>query len=363
MNLLYKPDWDETKERYRAFWAHEYFGRCALAVSAPLDNPPDGPPLPPRPATPYARWTDLDYAAACNDDHMRRTFYGGEAFPVWTVGYPGHTAIPAFLGCPTELDFDTGWWNPIVKGEGLAEEVLKLRVDRTCAWWRFTLEALRRAVRESAGRCIPSIGAFGGCGDTLAALRGTDRLLYDTVDRPEEVVAAEVYLMDMWCEVFEEFYRIVHPASEGSTCWFGFWSPGKTYAAQNDFSYMISPAMFRDLFLPIIERQTRFLDHTVYHVDGIEAFAHVPALCELPRLQAIQILPGAGKPSALHYLNTLKTVQKAGKNLQIYLSPEEVQPALEQLSARGLFISTWCRTEGEARALLANAARWSVDRG
>ena len=188
MNLLYKPDWDETKERYRAFWAHEYFGRCALAVSAPLDNPPDGPPLPPRPATPYARWTDLDYAAACNDDHMRRTFYGGEAFPVWTVGYPGHTAIPAFLGCPTELDFDTGWWNPIVKGEGLAEEVLKLRVDRTCAWWRFTLEALRRAVRESAGRCIPSIGAFGGCGDTLAALRGTDRLLYDVVDRPDEVI-------------------------------------------------------------------------------------------------------------------------------------------------------------------------------
>jgi len=360
MHLACKPDWDETKERYRAFWAHEYFGRCALAVTAPLDNPPDDPPPPARPATPYRRWTDLDYAAACNAYHMRRTFYGGEAFPVWTVGYPGHTSIPTFLGCSLDLDFDTGWWHPVVTGEGLAD-VLKLRVDRNGDWWKFTLRALERAVRESAGRCIPSIGAFGGCGDTLAALRGTDRLLFDVVDRPEEVVAAEVYLMDMWCEVFDEFYRIVREASEGSVCWFGFWSPGRTYAAQNDFSYMISPRMFRDLFLPVIERQTRFLDHTVYHVDGIEAFAHVPALCELPRLQAIQILPGAGKPSPLRYLDTLRCVQKAGKNLQISLPPEEVEPALRELSARGLFISTWTATEADARRLIENAGRWSRD--
>ena len=96
---------------------------------------------------------------------------------------------------------------------------------------------------------------------------------------------------------------------------------------------------------------------------GMGNFAHVPALCELPRLEALQIAPGAGKPSALHYMDTLKTVQAAGKNLQISLAPEEIQPALEQLSARGLFISTWARTETEARELLKNAERWSVDRG
>jgi hypothetical protein len=357
VTLLYKPDWEETKERYRAFWAHEYFGRAAIAVTAPREGVPEEP-WPERPATPHARWTDLDYAAACNDYWMRRTFFGGEAFPVWTVGYPGHTAIPAFLGCPLDLDFDTGWWHPIVTGEGLTD-VLGLRVNREGEWWRFTLQALDRAVRESAGRCIPSIGAFGGCGDTLAALRGTDRLLYDVMDRPEEVIACERYLMDMWCEVYEDFYRIVREASGGSTCWFPFWAPGRFYAAQNDFSYMISPRMFRDLFLPAIERQTRYLDYAVYHVDGVEAFAHVPALCELPRLQAIQILPGAGKPSALHYPDALRAVQKAGKNLQMYLPPEEVRPALEQLSARGLFISTWTRTETEARQLLKDAERWS----
>jgi len=218
--MLYKPDWEETKERYRAWWNHDCIGRAAIAVTAPRDNVSEAPP-PAMPATPLERWTDLDYASAANEYGMSRTFYGGEAFPVWTVGDPGHTAIPAFLVCQIDLDWHTGWWHPIITGESL-EDVLKLRVDRNGKWWRFTLKALERAARESAGRCIPSIGAFGGCGDTLAALRGTDRLLLNVIDRPEEVIAAEQYVMAMWCDVFEGFYGIVREISEGSTCRFGF---------------------------------------------------------------------------------------------------------------------------------------------
>ena len=357
MTIEFKPDWDEAEERYKLWWAHEDIGRCAIAVTAPKDGAPEGPG-PRCPATAHERWTDLDYAAACNDYAMRRTFYGGEAFPTWSVGYPGHTAIPAFLGCPTDLDFATGWWNPIINGEDLAE-VLELRIDPDNPWWQFSLKALERAAKESAGRCIPSIGAFGGCGDTLAALRGSGRLLLDVVDLPDEVIAAEEYLMRMWFEVYDAFYNIVHEVSNGSTCWFQLWSPGKFYSAHNDFSYMIGPKMFRDIFLSTIDEQTRFLDHTVYHVDGECAFAHVEALCELPRLQALQIVPGTGKPSPLHHMETLKQVQRAGKSLHISIAPHEVELALRTLSSTGLFISTWSSTETEARQLLAHAKAWS----
>ena len=167
--------------------------------------------------------------------------------------------------------------------------------------------------------------------------------------------------MEVWFEVYDTFYEIVREAAGGSTCWFALWSPGKFYGSQNDFSYMISPAMFRDLFLATIERQTEFLDHSVYHVDGVGAFAHVDALCELPRLQALQILPGAGKPGPLHYMDVLKKVQSKGKNLHISIPAGEVERALKELSARGLFVSTNCDTEEEARQLLKDAERWSHD--
>ncbi len=362
MSLLYKPDWNEAKEHFLAWWEGEAFGRCGLAVTAPLANPPAVEP-PTFPTDPVQRWTDLDFISALNSYHHATTFYGGEAFPVWEAGYPGHAAIPAFLGCPTTLDMETGWWDPIFTDDDW--DVRSLLIDRDGYWWKWTLEMLHRAAQESAGRSLPSIGAFGGCGDTLAALRGTWDLLFDVKRVPDRVLQAELHLMEMWEEVYETFYQIVSRdaggSSLGSTCWFRLWSPGRFYSTHNDFSYMISPTMFGELFVPAIERQTRFLDHTVHHVDGISAFRHIPMLLELPRLQAYQILPGAGKPSPLHYLDTLRLVQAGRRNLHITIPPEEVEPALELLSARGLFIQTHCETEEQARHLLKQAEKWSHD--
>jgi len=359
MSLLYKDDWEEAKDRFRAWWAGEAIGRCALAVTAPRKDAPDVPE-PQRPPTPEETWTDLDYRSALSHYRNARTFFGGEAFPVWDYGYPGNKRLAVFLGCPVTLDFDTGWLDPILTGDEIDWQALTL--DETNPRWQFTLRWLKRGASEAKGKSIPAVGAFGGCGDTLAALRGTDRLLYDVSDRPDQVRAADQHLMDLWCRAYDRFHAITKDAAEGSTCWFGLWSPGKFYAAQNDFSYMISPKMFRDLFVPTLERQTRFLDHTVYHVDGIGAFAHVDALCELPRLTALQILPGAGKPSPLHYIDVLRKVQARGKNLHITIPASQVRDALENLSARGLFMQTFCRSEDEARALIRNAARWSRDR-
>lgn len=356
MPLLYKEDWDDAKARYNAWWAHEVVGRCAMAVRAPRKGyvPPPWPACPP---TPEQRWTDLDYISAFNEHVHADTFCGGEAFPIWNGGYPGHTTLAVYLGCPVTLDFDTGWVYPLLDGEDI--DVSALHVNEEHQYYRFAISLLEHGARKAKGKSIPAVGAFGGCGDTLAWLRGTEQLLFDVTERPEQVREAEMLLMRQWMDYYDRCYAITRDAAEGSTCWFDLWSPGKFYAAQNDFAYMISPRSFNELFLPAIEMQTTFLDHCVYHADGEGNFNHVDALCTLPRLHAIQILPGEGKPSPLHYLPLLKKVQAAGKNLHITLPPAEVETALTELSARGLFISTWCASEDDARELLRKAEGWS----
>jgi hypothetical protein len=361
MELAYKPDWEETKQRLLAWWEHELIDRCVIGVTAPKAGVPAEEP-PPLPERMDDRWLHHPYLHAANEYRMRHTFYGGEAFPCWNAGYPGWDFIPCYLGANVTLKEETGWVDSLIEDGVLTDHDyrdLVIRPDNH--WWQTAQDMLRFAADEAKGKSLPGILAFGGCGDTLAAIRGSNQLLYDLIDCPGYVREFDQYLMRQWIEVYEIFYGIIHAGCEGSTCWFNLWSPGKFYPAHNDFSYMISPRMFRDIFLPSIELQTNYLDHSIYHVDGICAYIHVDALCELPRLQGLQILPGAGKPSPLYYLDVLKKVQAAGKNLHITIPAHEVETAMELLSSRGLYIDTWCESEEQARALLKCVAKWTKE--
>jgi len=69
--------------------------------------------------------------------------------------------------------------------------------------------------------------------------------------------------------------------------------------------------------------------------------------------RSLEILPGAGKSSPLYYIDVLKKVQRAGKNLHLTLNPEEIPDALDLLSAKGLFIKTAVSNPREAEQIIA----------
>ena len=126
--------------------------------------------------------------------------------------------------------------------------------------------------------------------------------------------------------------------------------------------YLFCPNPGQDIYLPVLQKQLDFLDYAIYHLDGLGNFAHVDLLCELENLQSLQILPGEGQPNPLHYMSVLKKVQAARKHLCLWPWPNEVRPALAELSAKGLFIVTSCQTEQEAKDLLRKAEKWSKER-
>jgi hypothetical protein len=358
MELHYKTDWEQTKERMTAWWAHEDFGRCAMAVTAPKAGIKyEDPPRLPEKKEDW--WIDFDYLKAINEYRMSRTYYGGEAVPAWNTG-DGWINHAGFVGCPVTLLEVTAWVEPIIaEGELTDYDYRSIVIDPDNWWWKFSDQIHRLGVEEARGKSIPAIQTLGGCADTLAAMRGSQNLIYDVMDCPEYVREFDLYLMKQWIEIHDKFYSITKEAAEGSTAWPGLnvWAPGRFYFAMCDFSYMISPKMFRAIFLPSIEMQLNYLDYSIYHLDGVGAFAHVDALCELPKLNGIQVVPGDGKPNALHYMDMLKKIQRAGKNLQILLPPEDVETALENLSSKGLLITTRCKTEEQGRQLLKMAER------
>ena len=359
MDLLYKPDWEKTKDNYNHWWARENFGRCAISVTAPRDKPLYGsaPSLPPKIED---RWLDIEYLKKSREYNFGATYYGGEAIPVWNAGYPGWDFIPAYLGCEVRLMEETGWVSSIYESGELTDYAPEdINLDENNKWFKFALEIHKLAAKETKGKSIPGIQAIGGVGDCLGLMRTNEKLLYDLTDCPAHVRKLEMRMMEIWIEVFERFRGITCEAAEGNTNFMTLWAPDKYYTCANDFAYMISPLMFEEIFLDPLQKQIDYLDHSIYHVDGIGNFNHIDILLGIEKLNALQFLPGAGKPSPLYYAKDLKKIQNAGKNLHISIPASEVKQALDMLSSKGLFIHTWCESETEANDLLEYANKWS----
>jgi len=352
MELLYKPDWEQTQQNYIAWWNREDFGRCGLAVLAPKSGTEHLKP-PSLPEKVEDRWKDREYLAKRNTYTMETTYYGGEALPIWNPGYAWEHNC-AYMGCELDMRENAVWCKPMIAEGDLTDyDYHQIKVDFESDVWKESAALHQFAVEESKGKCLPYLAAIGHTGDTLSGLRTTDQLLCDMVDCPEYVREFELHLIEEWKKTYDALFDITSKgAFGGCSTFFHMWAPGRQYNPSNDFSYMISTDMYRDVFYDALARHLEMLDYSLYHVDGVSAFRHVDMLCEFDRLNGLQILPGSGQPSPLHFMDVLKKVQAHGKNLHIGIPAKEVPAALENLSSKGLFIATTCNSEEEAKALI-----------
>ena len=363
MKLTFKPDWESCKKRYEAWWAHEDFGRAGIWVTSPVSGVERAPYHVVTRVDSIDQWLDKDFLRRAMNAYLENTFFGGEAVPIWNAGQTGWDALPAIVGCAVSFSQDAAWWHPIMEHGCLSSYTPRdIAIDTNNRWFKLADEFRAFTLAESKGRAIPSTSVLTGAGDALASLRTTEQLIYDLIDEPDTVAKFEIRMMELWIEYYEKIYEELKDAAEGSAGWFQLWAPGKFYASQCDFAYMISPEDFERCFLPAIEMQTNYLDYTIHHVDGEGNFRHVDLLCQLLRLQALQILPGPGKPSPLAYPDVLQKVQRANKNLHITIPPEEIKTALDMLSSRGLMIDTWANSQEDAEDIIRLVEKNSVVR-
>ena len=109
--------------------------------------------------------------------------YLGDAFPKW-VPYFGPGVIAAFLGSPVDASTGTTWFHPSGL-TSLAETDLSYSLANP--WWQ-RVEAITRAgVARWGSRVVVGHTDLGGNLDILASLRGTQQLLLDLYDAPDEV--------------------------------------------------------------------------------------------------------------------------------------------------------------------------------
>jgi hypothetical protein len=117
---------------------------------------------------------------------------------------------------------------------------------------------------------------------------------------------------------------------------------------------MISTEMYREFFLEELENEIHYLDYSIYHLDGKGALHHLDMILDIPKLNAIQWVAGAGEgvEGVAKWIPLYQKIQSRKKAIIVYCNPEEVELVVRSLRPEGLLISVNCESEREARELL-----------
>ena len=230
----------------------------------------------------------------------------------------GPDQFAAWLGADLLLkprDF-TSWIRPF---DGDWTEHLPLRIDAENRWWKLYMEIVKAAVDAGQGKWITAYPDLHTGIDALSAICGPERMILDLLERPDVVRRAMSQLTELWQQVVDSVSSVILPAGQGTSNWTMGWSSQRFLCiGQNDFSCMISPAMFDSFCLGDTVQCAEHVGYSIYHLDGPGALQHVPRLLEIEQLDCIQWIQGAGQPLPTQWLDLLHQIQDAGKSIQLY---------------------------------------------
>lgn len=350
------PDWEERLARQDAFWERAVLDRPLVTMTVPKTTG-----LAPWPAAhPWKslreRWFDFSHAAECAVAQVRNTCYFGDALP---YAWPnlGPEIVSAFLGSELEYGETTAWSVPM--GGDWDEVARRVRFDEGNPYWIAIREMTDALLEVGKGLFYVGITDCHPGGDAIAAFRDPMQLNIDLIESPEEVKALLRRVGALYLDLFDRMWAYLQAHRQATCTWAGPVSSRKWYVPSNDFSCMISKAMFDEFFLPGIAEECRFYGRSLYHLDGPGALRHLPSLLEIPELSAIQWVHGAGNGRSSDWLHIYRQCQQAGKGVQINADLDEVETICGALRPEGVWLSVNgvpdCET---AEAVLRRIARW-----
>ena len=339
----WKSNLEETKQRYINWWNHkgiilnmwEHFQEGVQ---------PHAEIMPPAPAKDLSqKWFDPQWRAEYLDWYVAHSSLKADILPVANTQL-GPGSLAAILGGVFEGGEDTIWIHP---NPDFTDEIV---FNPEHPNWILHKELLKACKAKANGHYFVGMPDLMEGLDVLAALKGTDRVLLDTVMQPEILEQQMQQINDIYFKVFDELYDIIREGDEMAFCYFSSWAPGKMSKLQSDISTMISQDDYRRFVQPFIREQCQKIDYTLYHLDGVGAMRHLPALLEIEELNAIQWTPGVGEPQggSPKWYDLYKKILAGGKSVMAcWVTLDELKPLLDHIGADGVHLEMDFHNEKE----------------
>ncbi len=339
----WKKNLEETKQHYIDWWNHK---GIVLNMWEHFQNgvePHADIPAPPEPYSLHQKWFDPQWRAEYLDWYVAHSSLKADMLPVANTQL-GPGSLAAILGGVFEGGPDTIWIhpNPDFKDD--------FDFDPEHPNWLLHKELLKAVKAKAQGNYYVGMPDLMEGLDVLAAMKGTDKILLDTVMQPDILELQVQQINEIYFRVFDELYDIIREGDEMAFCYFSSWAPGKMTKLQCDISTMIGVEDYRRFVQPFIREQCRKIDYTLYHLDGVGALHHLPALLEVDELNAIQWTPGVGEPQggSPKWYDLYRRILDAGKSVMAcWVTLDELRPLLDNIGGDGVHLEMDFHNEDE----------------
>ena len=343
MMHTWKPNLEETKKRYVDWWNHkgiilnmwEHFQE-GVTPHADIPAPPPYRDL-------NQRWFDPEWRAEYLDWYVAHSSLMADMLPVANTQL-GPGSLAAILGGVFEGGEDTIWIHP---DPNYTDDI---KFDSNHPNYLLHKNLLKACKAKAQGHYYVGMPDLMEGLDVLAAIKGTDKVLLDTVMQPEVLEHQMQQINDIYFQVFDELYDIIREGDEMAFCYFSSWAPGKMSKLQSDISTMISVDDYRRFVQPFIREQCQKIDYTLYHLDGVGAMHHLDALLEIEELNAIQWTPGVGEPQggSPKWYDLYNKILAGGKSIMAcWVTLDELKPLLDHIGGEGVHIEMDFHNERE----------------
>ncbi|MFN8486042.1 MAG: hypothetical protein U0350_00540 [Caldilineaceae bacterium] len=357
-HLALKPDFDQTVARFAAWWLGEIVDRPPVTVSVIPNRPYRGPVS--THATHQARWLDVEFVVDAAIADMQRTAYVGDSYPIfWPNVGPEISATP--FGCELTFTETTSWSKPVIHSAEDWARLPAIAPNFENLYWQTVERMTDYALARCEGQYAVGLSDLHGNYDILAALRDPMQLCIDLMDCPELVIAAGRHVSKGFVAGFDRLYAKVKAAGFGTTTWLPAYHEGPAYVPSCDFWCMVSPQIAQEWILPDVLFEMQPLERSIFHLDGPQALRHLNLLLEIPYLNALQWVYGAGRGPAARWVETYRRIRQAGKSIQLLAeTPADALAVLEQIGGKGVWVSVEqpFLSEEEAECFIAQVARF-----
>lgn len=345
---MWKQNLEETKKHYIDWWNHK---GIIVNMWEHFQNgvePHADVPMPPEPKDLNQKWFDPEWRAEYLDWYVAHSSLKADMLPVANTQL-GPGSLAAILGGVFEGGEDTIWIHP----DPDFSDDIKFNPEHPN--WLLHKDLLRACKKKAAGNYFVGMPDLMEGMDVLAAMKGTDKVLLDTVMQPDVLEHQMQQINDIYFKVYDELYDIIREGDEMAFCYFSSWAPGKMSKLQSDISTMISVEDYRRFVQPFIRQQCQRIDYTLYHLDGVGALHHLPALLEVEELNAIQWTPGVGEPQggSPKWYDLYRKILAGGKSIMAcWVTLDELRPLLDNIGGDGVHLEMDFHNEDEVEKAL-----------